>query len=231
MDDKNIEQKQDGYINVDESTLSNPFSNAFKNILQKLHLIKNDQKLIGTKETNSKGYQITSKNPLEATDKKSLKAILRNAFESHQQKRAEKLREKNATNTMPKYTIGKQEPLVEQNQTIKDPTIEVIKPITLTERAAMKAQQAPTVGTISIDETVANDINKAKNEEELFESDSSTDGAPADADIVQEPEKKAAVQNVVVMAEMTVNEPINEKDLKSKTTTIKRKDEPDQRDF
>lgn len=132
-------------------------------------------------------------------------------------------------NKIPKESISSQN--VEQNQTIKDPTIEIIRPITVAEKAAMRAQQVPTVGTISIDETVANDINKAKNEEGLFESDSSTDGTPADADIVQEPEKKAAVQNVVVMAEMTVNEPINEKDLKSKTTTIKRKDEPDQRDF
>lgn len=229
MDDKKLESYEQ---EIEDSALSNPFSNAFKNILQKLHLIKSDQKLIGTKETNSKGYQITSKNPLEATDKKSLKAILRNAFESHQQKRAEKLREKSATNTMPKYTIGKQEPLVEQNQTIKDPTIEVIRPITVAERAAMRAQQAPTVGTISIDETVVNDINKIKNEDGLFESDSATDGAPTDTDIIQEPEKKAAIPNVVVMAEMTVNgEPENEKDPKSKATATKRKEEPDQRDF
>ena len=133
-------------------------------------------------------------------------------------------------NKIPKESISSQN--VEQNQTIKDPTLEVIRPITVTERAAMKAQQAPTVGTISIDEAVANDINKIKNEEGLFESDSSTDGAPADVDILQEPEKKSAVPNVVVMAEMTVNgEPGNEKDSKIKATTIKRKDEPDQRDF
>ena len=133
-------------------------------------------------------------------------------------------------NKIPKESISSQN--VEQDQTIKDPTLEVIRPITVTERAAMKAQQAPTVGTISIDETVASDINKSKIEEGLFESDSSTDGAPTDTDIVQEPEKKSAVPNVVVMAEMTVNgEPVNEKDSKIKATTIKRKDEPDQRDF
>lgn len=133
-------------------------------------------------------------------------------------------------NKIPKESINSQN--VEQNQTIKDPTLEVIRPITVTERAAMKAQQAPTIGNISIDETVARDINKSKIEEGLFESDSSTDGAPTDTDIVQEPEKKSAVPNVVVMAEMTVNgEPVNEKDSKIKATTIKRKDEPDQRDF
>ena len=133
-------------------------------------------------------------------------------------------------NKIPKESINSQN--VEQNQTIKDPTLEVIRPITVTERAAMKAQQAPTVGNISIDETVTNDINKSKIEDGLFESDSSTDGAPTDTDIVQEPEKKSAVPNVVVMAEMTVNgEPVNEKDSKIKATTIKRKDEPDQRDF
>lgn len=133
-------------------------------------------------------------------------------------------------NKIPKESISSQN--VEQNQTIKDPTLEVIRPITVTERAAMKAQQAPTVGNISIDETVTNDINKSKIEDGLFESDSSTDGAPTDTDIVQEPEKKSAVPNVVVMAEMTVNgEPVNEKDSKIKATTIKRKDEPDQRDF
>lgn len=133
-------------------------------------------------------------------------------------------------NKIPKESINSQN--VEQNQTIKDPTLEVIRPITVTERAAMKAQQAPTIGNISIDETVARDINKSKIEDGLFESDSSTDGAPTDTDIVQEPEKKSAVPNVVVMAEMTVNgEPVNEKDSKIKATTIKRKDEPDQRDF
>lgn len=133
-------------------------------------------------------------------------------------------------NKIPKESISSQN--VEQNQTIKDPTLEVIRPITVTERAAMKAQQAPTVGNISIDETVTNDINKSKIEDGLFESDSSTDGAPTDTDIVQEPEKKSAVPNVVVMAEMTVNgEPVNEKDSKIKATTIKRKDEPDSRDL
>lgn len=229
MDDKKLESYEQ---EIEDSALSNPFSNAFKNILQKLHLIKSDQKLIGDRETNSRGYQITSKDPLAATDKKSLKSILRNAFENHQQKRAEKIRAKNTANTMPKYTIGKQEPSVEQNQTIKESTVEVIKPLTATEKAAIRAQQAPTVEHISVDETVANDINKTKTEEGLFESDSSTDGAPADTDIVQEPEKKSAVPNIVVMAEMTVNgEPVNEKDSKIKATTIKRKDEPDQRDF
>ena len=73
-------------------------------------------------------------------------------------------------NKIPKESISSQN--VEQDQTIKDPTIEVIRPITVTERAAMKAQQAPTVGTISIDEAVASDINKSKIEEGLFESDS-----------------------------------------------------------
>ncbi len=227
MDDKKLESYEQ---EIEDSALSNPFSNAFKNILQKLHLIKSDQKLIGDRETNSRGYQITSKDPLAATDKKSLKSILRNAFENHQQKRAEKIRAKNVANTMPKYTIGKQEPSVEQNQTIKESTVEVIKPLTATEKAAIRAQQAPTVEHISVDETVANDINKTKTEEGLFESDSSTDGAPTDTDIIQEPDKKVSVPNVVVMAEMTVNgEPNN--NTKSKNTITKRKDEPDQRDL
>lgn len=85
---------------------------------------------------------------------------------------------------------------------------------------------APVVEHIRIDEAATNDINKIKNEEGLFESDSSTDGAPADVDIVLEPEKKSAVPNVVVMAEMTVNgEPGNEKDSKTKTIATKGKGE------
>lgn len=114
-----------------------------------------------------------------------------------------------------------------------DTTVVSQQPIHIPGQVSIKnVRTVPAVEHISIDETVASDINKSKIEEGLFESDSSTDGAPTDTDIVQEPEKKSAVPNVVVMAEMTVNgEPVNEKDSKIKATTIKRKDEPDQRDF
>lgn len=226
MDDKKLESYEQ---EIDDSALSNPFSNAFKNILQKLHLIKSDQKLIGDRETNSKGYQITSKDPLAATDKKSLKSILRNAFENHQQKRAEKIRAKNTANTMPKYTIGKQEPSVEQNPTIKEPTIEVIKPITAAERAAMRAQQAPTIENISVDTTAIENINEVG--ESDLGSDSSADTGVTDGNNIKKENPEPTVSNMVVMAETTVGEIEVADDTKSKNTNIKRKDETDSRDL
>lgn len=226
MDDKKLESYEQ---EIDDSALSNPFSNAFKNILQKLHLIKSDQKLIGDRETNSKGYQITSKDPLAATDKKSLKSILRNAFENHQQKRAEKIRAKNTANTMPKYTIGKQEPSVEQNQTIKEPTIEVIKPITAAERAAMRAQQAPTIENISVDTTAIENINEVG--ESDLGSDSSADTGVTDGNNIKKENPKPTVSNMVVMAETTVGTIEVTDDTKLKSTTEKRKDELDSRDL
>ena len=75
----------------------------------------------------------------------------------------------------------------------------------------------PTVEHISIDETVANDINKTKSEESSFESDSS-DGTLADTDVVQDVNQNPNpnVKNVVVMAETIVtSEP--EKKGKSKS--------------
>lgn len=90
----------------------------------------------------------------------------------------------------------------------------------------------PAVEHINIDEAVANNINKTKTKEGLFKSDSSTDGAPADIDIVQAPPKKSAAPNVVVMTEMTVNEDSgSEKDSKNKTIATKGKRESDPREL
>lgn len=199
---QNPENDKNNYIhNLDDSTLSNPFSNALKSInqfLEKINLKKPEQARIGTKETNSRGYQTTSKDVLEATEKKSLKAILRNAFEARQQKRAEKLRAKTATNTMPKYTVGEQGKSTEQTQTVqKDPSKEFIKPLTAAEKAARKAQtvqaapnlvnntvilaeteskveekyNAPTSGEINVDESYTQDTdNKSTETQEVVQA-------------------------------------------------------------
>lgn len=149
MDDQNNEQNLDSYKHeIDESKVSGPFSNALKSIsslLQKMHLIKPDQVLIGDKDTNSRGYQTTSKNPLEATERKSLKAILRTVFEERQNRRADKIRAKTSQNKLQVHLVG-QDQNKEESQTIaKDPTQEFVRPLTPAERAALRnqASQAP----------------------------------------------------------------------------------------
>lgn len=113
-----------------------------------------------------------------------------------------------------------------------DTTVVSQQPIRIPGQVSIKnVRTAPTVEHISVDETIANDINKTKNEEGTFESDS-TDGTLSDTDVVPEVVQPQLAHNVVVMAETIVtSETENTKDSKSKTATIKRKDEPDQRDF
>lgn len=199
---QNPENDKNNYIhNLDDSTLSNPFSNALKSInqfLEKINLKKPEQARIGTKETNSRGFQTTSKDVLEATEKKSLKAILRNAFEARQQKRAEKLRAKTATNTMPKYTVGEQGKSTEQTQTVsKDPTKEFIRPLTAAEKAAMKAQavqQAPNL--------INNTVILAQTEDKIEEKfDSPTSGEiNVDESYTQDTDNKSTETQEVVQA-------------------------------
>lgn len=113
-----------------------------------------------------------------------------------------------------------------------DTTVVSQQPIRIPGQVSIKnVRTVPAIEHINIDESVANDINKTKNEEGTFESDS-TDGTLSDTDVVPEVVQPQLAHNVVVMAETIVtSETENTKDSKSKTATIKRKDEPDQRDF
>ena len=145
MTDNNSNFKTPEYVHeIEESTLSNPFSNAFKLLFQKMHLIKSDQKLIGDNKTNSRGFQTTSKDPLKATERKSLKAILRTTFNALLNDKAEKIRMKSTQNTIPKYTIGDQVKSAEQTPSVPQNTAqEFIRPLTASEKAAMRKTQTP----------------------------------------------------------------------------------------
>lgn len=107
--DPNQELNQDKTDYIHDIDTSNPFSNAMKKVselLQKMKLIKPGQLLLGDNTTNTKGYQTTSKDPLEATDKKSLRARLITAFENHQKKRADKINAKSSPNRLKVQTIS-----------------------------------------------------------------------------------------------------------------------------
>lgn len=233
MEDKENDKNLETYEQeIDESTLSNPFSNALKNLLQKMHLIKSDQKLIGDKETNSRGYQTTSKNPLEATERKSLKAILRTAFEDMQNKRAEKIRAKNATNTMTKYTIGEQGKSAEQTQTVsKDPTHEFIRPPTAAEKAAMRAQAnqpAPNLinNTVILAET-ENEISDSMSAAEIEVDESFTKDSDAKTTTISETSKTPlSIENITI--EDNKNKVIIPKQIKNEKTTNEPKSTDDE---
>ena len=112
-----------------------------------------------------------------------------------------------------------------------DTTVVSQQPIRIPGQVSIKnVRTAPTVEHISFDETIANDINKTKNEEGTFESDS-TDGTLSDTDVVPEVVQPQLAHVVVMPETIVTSETENTKDSKSKTATIKRKDEPDQRDF
>lgn len=140
-DKDNLKKVNEYTYETNDDKPSNPFSNAFKSLLQKMHLIKPDQTLIGDKDTNSRGFQTTSKDPFAATDKKSLKAILRTAFEDMQKKRAENIRAKASPNKLQVHKVGETQTVEQVQDVSKDPTKEVIRPLTASERAAQKAQQ------------------------------------------------------------------------------------------
>lgn len=150
MEDKNDIKKIDEYTyEKDDTKSSNPFSSALKsinNFLEKINLKKPEQARLGTKETNSRGFQTTSRSIESATSKRSLKAILRTAFEDMQKKRAENIRAKTSPNKLQVHKVGETQN-IEQVQTIsKEQTKEVIRPLTASEKAAQKArevQQAP----------------------------------------------------------------------------------------
>ena len=227
MDNKKNDIAQDDYIHeVEESAVSNPFSNAFKTILQKLHLIKDDQKLIGDSETNSRGYQTTRLDPLKATEKRSLRTILRTTFENIQNRRFQKLQEKNAVNTMPKYTVG---------QTMSDPTTEkvtsdknIVERIVPKEKFISESRTTPTVETM-----VVGDINKTKTEEVFSESDaSSSEGTLSTVEIVPETSPSQVAKNVIVMAETLVTDESElGEDGKSKLTGKKGSKSAEERDM
>lgn len=145
MGDKNDVKKIDEYTyEKDDTKSSNPFSSALKSInsfLEKINLKKPEQARLGTKDTNSRGFQTTSKDPFAATDKKSLKAILRTAFEDMQKKRAENIRAKASPNKLQVHKVGETQTVQQVQDVSKDPTKEVIRPLTASERAAQKAQQ------------------------------------------------------------------------------------------
>lgn len=227
MDIKKNDIAQDDYIHeVEESAVSNPFSNAFKTILQKLHLIKDDQKLIGDSETNSRGYQTTRLDPLKATEKRSLRTILRTTFENIQNRRFQKLQEKNAVNTMPKYTVSQtmSEPTSEKALSDKD----IVKPIIPTRVSSTNARTSPTLETM-----VVGDINKTKTEEVFSESDaSSSEGTLSTVEIVPETSPSQVAKNVIVMAETLVTDESElGEDGKSKLTGKKGSKSAEERDM
>lgn len=137
-------------------------------------------------------------------------------------------------NKIPKESINSQNIEKPTERTINT-TENVVshQQIHIPEQVSIKnVRTAPVVEHITVYEPAANAMNKIKNEEGLFESDSSTDGAPSDVNIVQEPEKKSAVPNVVVMAEMIVNESsLSKNDKKNKTIATKGKRESDPREL
>lgn len=152
MEDKNDIKKIDEYTyEKDDTKSSNPFSSALKsinNFLEKINLKKPEQARLGTKDTNSRGFQTTSRSIESATSKRSLKAILRTAFEDMQKKRAENIRAKASPNKLQVHKVGETQN-IEQAQTVsKEQTKEVIRPLTTSEKATQKAQklqQAPNI--------------------------------------------------------------------------------------
>lgn len=232
MDDKKNDIAQDEYIHeVEESAVSNPFSNAFKTILQKLHLIKNDQKLIGDSETNSRGYQTTRLDPLKATEKRSLRTILRTTFENIQNRRFQKLQEKNAVNTMPKYTVSQtmSEPTSEKALSDKD----IVKPIIPTRVSSTNARTSPTLETMHVDESTVEKIDKVETVEGFSGSDtSSSEGTLSAVEIVTEASQSQVAKNVIVMAETLVTDESElGDDGKAKSTGKKGSKATDERDM
>lgn len=146
---QNPENDKNNYIhNLDDSTLSNPFSNALKSInqfLEKINLKKPEQARIGTKETNSRGFQTTSRSVEAATSKRSLKAILRTAFENRQEKRAEKIRAKASPNKLQVHKVGETRTSEQVQDVSRDSMESPIIPLTAQQRAAQlqQARQAP----------------------------------------------------------------------------------------
>ena len=215
MDSKNDDKKLESYEQeIDESKLSNPFSNALKSLtslLQKMHLINPSQTLIGDKDTNSRGFQTTSKDPFSATDKKSLKAILRTAFNDLQNKRAEKLQAKNSVNTMAKQTIGGQSKTTEQTPIISNtPTQEFIRPLTAAEKAAMRTQQAPNLinNTVVLAETIV---------EPDIEQDTSIDAGEIDVDKDFNNKEKSGIEATTINIE---KQPVSEQNIQPKNRII-----------
>lgn len=232
MDNKKNDIAQDDYIHeVEESAVSNPFSNAFKTILQKLHLIKDDQKLIGDSETNSRGYQTTRLDPLKATEKKSLRTILRTTFENIQNRRFQKLQEKNAVNTMPKYTVSQtmSEPTSEKALSDKD----IVKPIIPTRVSSTNARTSPTLETMHVDESTVEKIDKVETVEGFSGSDtSSSEGTLSAVEIVPETSPSQVAKNVIVMAETLVTDESElGEDGKSKLTGKKGSKSAEERDM
>lgn len=149
MADKDDLKKVNEYTyETDDTKSSNPFSSALKSInsfLEKINLKKPELTRIGTHETNSRGYQTTSKDPLEATNKKSLKAILRTAFEDLQKKRSENIRAKANPNKLQVHTVSEMQ-TPDKDQSVSRDSIEPpIIPLTAQQRAAQLQQnrQAP----------------------------------------------------------------------------------------
>lgn len=169
MDDKNnLKQVNDYTYETNDTKSSNPFSSALKsinNFLEKINLKKFEQARIGTPETNSRGYQTTSKDPLEATSKKSLKAILRSAFEDFQTKRLEKINAKSSVNTLPVHKIGDTQEINQPAQKDSEKTLPHIKAQELAaQRAAQRAQQNEPVQTLINNSVKSAEITKEEQE-------------------------------------------------------------------
>lgn len=182
MADKNDLKKVNEYTyETDDNKASNPFSNAFKNLLQKMHLIKPDQTLIGDKDTNSRGFQTTSRSVEAATSKHSLKAILRTAFENRQEKRAEKIRAKASPNKLQVHKVGETKTSEQVQDVSRDSIESPIIPLTAQQRAAQLQQtrQAPNL----INNTVI--IAEAKSAELELEEVPSTAEIEFDETFVQ----------------------------------------------
>lgn len=168
MEDKNDIKKIDEYTyEKDDTKSSNPFSSALKsinNFLEKINLKKPEQARLGTKDTNSRGFQTTSRSIESATSKRSLKAILRTAFEDIQKKRAENIRAKASPNKLQVHKVGETQN-IEQAQTVsKEQTKEVIRPLTASEKAAQKVQEIQQVPNIINNTVIMAEAKSAETE-------------------------------------------------------------------
>lgn len=168
MEDKNDIKKINEYTyEKDDTKSSNPFSSALKsinNFLEKINLKKPEQARLGTKDTNSRGFQTTSRSIESATSKRSLKAILRTAFEDMQKKRAENIRAKASPNKLQVHKVGETQN-IEQAQTVsKEQTKEVIRPLTTSEKATQKAQKIQQVPNIINNTVIMAEAKSAETE-------------------------------------------------------------------
>ena len=182
-----------------EVNKSNPFSNAVKKIsafLQKMNLIKPGQLLLGDAKTNRIGYQVTSKDAIDATAPTSIKGLLRKAFEDHQNNRQNKIREKNTQNKLIVHTIGQSEKSDPTQTVTQEQAKEFINPLKDAAARANAREAAKALQNQTPQNIINNTVIIAESNDRIEEIPESGD-IHIDTSKIQETDNKVAATQEV----------------------------------